>query len=155
MADKLIEITEILRRVPIFSHMDPVKLKLLVFSSDRLDWNAGDYVFHHGDSADCAYLILSGSVDVVSEANGQEVVLTSLEKHELLGEIAILCDIPRTAGIRAREDLTMLKIRKDHFFNLVSQNPEVGIPIMKELALRIEATTRMLAEANMKLGQYE
>lgn len=56
---------EMLRRVPIFSRIAPAKLKLLAFTSDRMTYKAGQDLFHQGDVGDAAYVILSGTADIV------------------------------------------------------------------------------------------
>ena len=50
-------------------------------------------------------------------------------------------------GVRASGELTTLRIAKDHFFRLMTEVPEMGIEVMKELARRLEKTTADLREA--------
>jgi CRP-like cAMP-binding protein len=76
-----------------------------------------------------------------------ELKVATLGCNDIIGEIAILTDIPRTATVRAATELTALRIAKDHFFQLVTEVPEMGIEIMKELARRLEKTTADLREA--------
>ena len=68
--------TDLLRKVPMFAKLDASKLKLLAFTSEMLVFDDGDELFHIGDSADCAYVIMDGAVDVVTETDtgpwGQE-----------------------------------------------------------------------------------
>jgi CRP/FNR family cyclic AMP-dependent transcriptional regulator len=61
--------------------------------------------------------------------------------------IAILCDVPRTASVRAVTDLTTLCISKDLFFRLINEFPQMAVQIMRVLAQRLEKTTRQLRQA--------
>jgi CRP/FNR family cyclic AMP-dependent transcriptional regulator len=65
----------------------------------------------------------------------------------VVGEIAILCDVPRTATVQAKIALTTLKISKDTFFGLVNEFPQISIEIMRELARRLEHKNAQLREA--------
>jgi signal-transduction protein with cAMP-binding, CBS, and nucleotidyltransferase domain len=60
------ETISILRGIPLFSKLDPKKLKLLAFSSQYQTFEAGEELFHEGDAADGAYIIEEGEVDVLS-----------------------------------------------------------------------------------------
>ena len=59
------EEVEALRSVPLFAKIEPSKLKLLAFTSERLTFPAGGELFHQGDPGDAAYIILDGQADVV------------------------------------------------------------------------------------------
>jgi CRP/FNR family transcriptional regulator, cyclic AMP receptor protein len=143
----LTEEVEVLRRLPLFQRIEPRRLKLLAFTSERMTFKAGDVVMWQGDPGDAAYIVMAGDADVyVSTPNG-ELKVATLGVNDIIGEIAILIDIPRTATVRAVGELTTLRISKDHFFRLMTEVPEMGIEVMKELARRLERTTADLREA--------
>ena len=147
----LSEELEVLRNIPMFSDVAPTQLKLLAFTSQRLTFAAGQDLFRLGDMGDCAYIIISGEADVLVDKEGTEVVVAKAGKNEIVGEIAILCDVPRTATIRAVTELTALKIPKDLFFRLIAEFPDMGVQVMAELARRLHRTTQQLTEALAKL----
>ena len=62
------EEVEVLRRVPLFARIDPAKLKLLAFTSERLVFPAGSELFHQGDTGDAAYILLDGEADILVDA---------------------------------------------------------------------------------------
>ncbi len=144
---------ELLRKIPLFSGIDPGKLKLLAFASERKVYKPGQNLFKQGDAGDAAYVIVSGNAEVVIENDEQEVVVANLGQNEFIGEISILCEVPRTATIRAEDELQALKIKKEHFLGLVSQVPELGIEVMRELAFRLSKTTAELGEARRELSE--
>ncbi len=130
-----------------FSKIDPSKLKLLAFASERITFGSGQELFHQGDHADMAYIIIEGSADVGVDTPGGEISVAQLAKNDIVGEIGILCDVPRTATVRAIDDVTTLAISKDLFFQMVREFPDMAIEIMRELAKRLEKTTTQLREA--------
>jgi CRP/FNR family cyclic AMP-dependent transcriptional regulator len=143
---------DLLRRIPMFAKIDPAKLKLLAFTSERVTFEAGQELFHQGDSGDAAYIIVDGSTEVLLDSPQGPVVVARLGTNSLVGEMAILCDMPRTATIRAVTQVTTLKISKDLFFRMVTDFPSMGVEVMRELAYRLEKTTAELRDAKSRVG---
>lgn len=136
---------EILRRVPLFAGIDLSKLKLLAFTSELVRFAAGDTFFRQGDVGDSAYVILIGSAAILAETpGGGEIEIARIGETDFVGEIAILCDVPRTATVRAVTDVKALKISKDSFSELIMTFPSIGITMMRELARRLSRTTAEL-----------
>jgi CRP-like cAMP-binding protein len=144
---------ELLRRVPLFAGVEPTKLKLLAFTSDRMSFEAGQILFEQGDAGDAAYVVLNGSAEVLVNRAGSQIKVADLEKNAIVGEIAILCDVPRTATVRAHERLETLKISKDQFLRLLAEFPDIAIEIMRVLADRLGRTTAELSEARAQLSR--
>jgi len=146
---------EIMRTIPLFAKIEPSKLKLLAFTSERLEFMDGDELFHQGDVGDAAYIILDGAADVMVESPAGAVKVASLSRNDIIGEIAILCDVPRTATVVAAGDLATLRVSKDGFFHLVNQFPQIGIEVMHELASRLHHTTQALTVARARLNELD
>ena len=142
------EEVELLKGVPIFSKIEPAKLKLLAFTSERMNFAAGQEVCRQGDAGDTMYVILGGTADVLIDREGGQIAVAEMKKNSFFGEIAILCDVPRTATIKAREPLSTLKISKDMFYRLVAEFPQMAVEVMRELAHRLEDTNEKLRMAN-------
>jgi len=147
------EEVELLRRVPLFAGVEPSKLKLLAFTSDRMSFEAGQILFEQGDPGDAAYVVLHGSAEVLVNRAGSQIKVADLEKNAIVGEIAILCDVPRTATVRAQDRLETLRISKDQFLRLLAEFPDMAIEIMRVLADRLGRTTAELSEARAQLSR--
>ncbi|MCF3932304.1 Crp/Fnr family transcriptional regulator [Acuticoccus sp. M5D2P5] len=131
-----------LRKIPLFRGVDDQKLRLLAFLSERVRFEAGENIVVEGDFGDTAYIILSGSADVmVSSPQGEQLVAT-VKENDFVGEIAILIDVPRTATVRATNEVTALAVSKEHFFKLLTNFPDMAVEVMRALAHRLERTTR-------------
>lgn len=140
-----------LRRIPLFAQIDTAKLKLIAFTSERLTFAAGQSLFREGDPGDGAYLILSGSVDVLLSTEAGPITIAHLEQNAFVGEMAILCDVPRSATISASEAVDALKIKKETFFQLLKDVPQMALEIMRELAQRLHNTNEELRDARAQL----
>jgi CRP/FNR family transcriptional regulator, cyclic AMP receptor protein len=141
------EEVELLRQIPLFAKIEPSKLKLLAFTSERLKFKADEELFHQGDIGDSAYIVIGGRADVIRSTDRGEVVVSTVKRNDIVGEVAILCDVPRTASVKAKEDLEVLKISKDLFFRMISEFPQMSVEIMRELASRLDRTTDQLMRA--------
>jgi len=150
---KLDEEVELLRRIPLFAKIEPSRLKLLAFTSDRVTFQPGQVLCHQGDIGDAAYLILEGEADILIDAPTGPVKIATLGKNALIGEIAIINDVPRTATVRSTAKLEALKIKKDHFLRLVTEFPEMAIEIMRALATRLSNTNEELVDARRRLSE--
>ncbi len=140
------EEVEVLRRIPLFANVEPAKLKLMCFASERITYKSGQSLCEQGDIGDAAFIILEGAADVIV-THDAPMVVAQVGKDDIVGEIAILVDIPRTATITATGELTALKITKDLFFRMITDFPEMGVEIMRVLAQRLEQTTAQLLKA--------
>ncbi len=138
------EDVERLRSIPLFAKIEPSKLKLLAFTAQRLTFNPGESLFQQGDVGDAAYIITDGSADVVVATPTGPLTVAQVGTNDFVGEIAILCDVPRTATVTATNTLSTMRISKELFFELVSQFPEISVEIMRVLAHRLDVTTRQL-----------
>ena len=137
---------EILRRIPLFANVEPAKLKLMCFASERITYKSDQSLCEQGDIGDAAFIIIDGTADVIVNREAP-IVVAQVGKDDIVGEIAILVDIPRTATVTATSELTALKITKDLFFRMVTDFPEMGVEIMRVLAQRLEQTTAQLLKA--------
>jgi CRP-like cAMP-binding protein len=124
--------------------MEPARLKLLAFTSQRLAFAAGQVLFNQGETGDSAYIVMDGLADVSIATPSGPVVVATVGRNAIIGEIAILCDVPRTATVTAKADLHALRIDKETFFRLVNEFPQMAVEIMRELAQRLEKTNQQL-----------
>jgi len=118
--------------------MDPIDFQT-TFDTD-------EYIFREGDPGDCAYIIDSGMVEVALDKDGHKLVLATLTKGDILGEMAIIDRLPRTASARAIVPTEVTAIPLDY----VSQKIEQSDPTVR-MFLRL--TMARYRDLNARLGQ--
>jgi CRP/FNR family transcriptional regulator, cyclic AMP receptor protein len=141
------EDVEVLRGVSIFASVDVAKLKLLAFASQRLVFDTGQTLCREGERGEQAFVIVNGEADVFVRAGDDDIRVASVGRNDFVGDIAILCDTPRTATVRASSRCETLAIGKAQLMGLLKSFPEMSIAIMRVLASRLERTNHALAEA--------
>ena len=146
---------ELLRRVPIFAEIEPAKLKLLAFMSERVGFDPGKRLVQQGDTADAAYLIIDGHAEVILETPAGPVVVATIGANETVGEMGILGDVPRNATVRAKDRVIVLRISKEPFMRMVREFPNMAVSIMRELAQRLDATNQQLSAAHAEVKRLQ
>ncbi|MEX2520691.1 MAG: Crp/Fnr family transcriptional regulator [Paracoccaceae bacterium] len=146
---------ETMMETPIFAGIDPKRLRLLAFMSESLTYRAGELLFDQGDEGDSAFVTLSGSASVLITIDGAKQEVAVIGPKQVFGEMAVLCDIPRTAAIGAKTDLEVLRIDRDAFLKLLAEFPEVSLQVMRFLAMRLERTTQALGAAQSQIKALE
>ena len=149
------EEVEILRNIPIFSKIEPSKLKLLAFTSERITFQADQAIVQQGEAGDSMYIIVEGSADVIVDTLSGPLTVATLGNNDFFGDIAILCDVPRTATVQAKSELIALRIAKELFLRLGTEFPQMAFEVMREIALRLDRTTNDLQQTKNELTQVK
>lgn len=113
---------------------------------------AGGVVFKEGDAGEDMFIIESGQIDIVRKARGDDV-LASLGPGDFFGEMAILEDQPRFASAIAKSDSRLLRIERAAFADVLRQNVEIAVRIMRKLAGRQRRSEQRLQEALAELNK--
>ena len=143
----LVQEYELLRRVPMFADIEPARLKLVAFMSERVGFDDGKLLCRQGDPGDAAYLIIEGEVEIVLEGPAGPLTVATIGANEIVAEMAILCDTTRNASVRAKGRVVALRISKEPFVRMVREFPAMAVSIMRELANRLDSTNTQLSAA--------
>ena len=130
----------ILQADGIFSLLGPDEQEYLAARMTEVFVATGDNVFKQGDEGDAFFVVASGRARVVgTDAAGREVSLSVLRRGDHFGEVALLLDVPRSATVRAAEDLVVLRLGSDDFRRFLADRPEIRIALqryLREAAIR-------------------
>jgi signal transduction histidine kinase len=102
----------------------------------------GEYIVTEGDFGDAFYLIWSGQVMVFMGDPEAPTFLGYRSAGEIIGEMALLENKPRSASVVALTETRLLKISRDHFYNLIEGEPKIDLSIMGVLSARLRAADR-------------
>lgn len=110
---------------------------------------AGDYVFREGDLGTEMFVIHRGSVEILKRLNGgaEEKRLAVFEQGDFFGELSLLDDEPRSASVRALEDTVLVRVDGATFIQMLTENPEIGVRMMRKLSRRLRQTDHLLEKA--------
>ncbi|MBT3990147.1 MAG: cyclic nucleotide-binding domain-containing protein [Rhodospirillaceae bacterium] len=88
---------------------------------DRIVLQPGEALFKEGDIGDRAFVVQEGVIDIVKNATDGDVVLGSIEKGGIFGEMALIDDQPRMASAIASSSCTIIVINRDVFQRKLSK----------------------------------
>ena len=94
---------------------------------DVIEFTEGQYIIREGDPGDCAYILMSGEVEVIKTGpEGKEVVIAVLGKNEIFGEMCLFeDDTVRSATVRViSHRAEVMAIDKANFQRQMSELPE-------------------------------
>jgi CRP-like cAMP-binding protein len=132
----------LLKKVALFSKLDNQTLMHLAEIVEDCYVRTHDFVFRQGEVADALYVIIDGLAAVVLD--GKEI--KQITAGEVFGEIALLGNFGRTAGVRANKELLLLRITKVAFEDLLERHAALRIGVVRHLA-------RTLNQANKREAQ--
>lgn len=135
---------ELIRQFPIFGKIQPAMQKLLCFSAERLAYDPGQVMFNVGEMADAAYVIIDGTAEISVPTPAGPIVVNTVGRNDIVGEIAIFGDVPRTATVKAVTRMETLRISKELFIKVIRENPDAAIELIRILASRLANTTNQL-----------
>jgi CRP-like cAMP-binding protein len=154
MADETMNserIEEILSAVPIFSRLEGRDIKRLAKLCVPRTFDVGDTVIEEGAMGLGMFVITSGRVEVFKQGDSGKVVLGAMEEGEVLGEIALIDDQPRSASAVAETRTECLLLTRDSFETLVKKEPDVAWCVVPVLAERIRELHERAVEAEERL----
>ncbi|MFZ1830327.1 MAG: cyclic nucleotide-binding domain-containing protein [Candidatus Competibacteraceae bacterium] len=99
-------------------------------------FSAGQTIFQEGEPGNVLYILVEGQVDIL--INGQ--LLETLGPGDILGEMALIEDRPRSATAIARTNSLLTPITRQHFLTLIQRTPLFAIQVMRVLASRLRRT---------------
>ena len=116
----------------------------------------GDIIFSEGDLGTEMFIIQAGTVEIFKKIGGKQNVLSTLEKGDFFGEMSVLEEMPRTASARAKTDVELVRINQTTFDQMIKNNTEIAVRMMRKFSRRLRETTDMLEEAlGRKVGPVE
>ena len=143
---------DFLRKVPLFADLPEDDLNRLCEMVERVQLPAGQELFAEGSVGDRAYVIESGELEVIKDSGGRQVLLDLRRGGDVIGEIALLEDTPRTATLRARSDSTLLAINQEQFDTLVNGSPTAARVLLNTVVARIRNMNVLLRQSE-KMAQ--
>jgi len=143
---------EVLKGIPLFQGMSDRELDLLLALTTTKKLKKRAYLFRKGDPGNALFAVLEGRLKATGEGrDGKEMVFSVMDPGEVIGEIALLDQEPRSATVQAVEDVTLLTLHRRDLLPFLERNPKAAIKLAAVLAKRIRNLTE-LAEDTVFLG---
>ena len=137
--------SQIMKNIPLFSGLGDEELAVLFRYAVRKPVARNTLLFAQGSPGDALYIIQRGKVKVVlSDVEGKEVILTVLGSGDFFGEMALIDDEPRSAGVMTMESSEFYVISKSDFRTCIASQPELATNLMRHLSRRLRAADQKI-----------
>ena len=127
-----------LRSVPLFSACSDKELAFIASRADEVDLPAGKVLTEKGKSGGDFFIILEGTAEVESDKGKR-----TLGPGDFFGEIALIDNGPRTATVKAATPLRCLVLGHSQFRDVLHQNGEIAVKILRAVTERLRAATNL------------
>lgn len=112
---------------------------------------AGTLLCQEGDFGDTMYLVVSGNLQISKRVTqGADRVLATLGHGQYVGELSLLTGAQRSATIRALEATEVIEIDQQGFLQLLHDQPQLGLDLLRQLAHRLHDTTEELIFSSLE-----
>ena len=119
-------------RFPLFQGFTLDGARMLLESGEIKEYSPGEVLLNEGDSPTFVLLVLTGKMQVFVERQQRDLVLTDAGPGTILGELAVLCGIPRSASVRASENSAALQWNAAAFRSLLLRDAFLSERIFRE-----------------------
>ncbi len=136
-----------LRQVWLFEGLTEDQLNSLSPFTYRKKFGPGELIVEEGHTGNGLYLIVSGNVEAIKGlGTEQPQIVNKLGAGEVFGEMALLGEWPRTATVRAVDNVECLGIDRWVFLAQLERQPQVGIRMLHILAQKLRDSDARLVE---------
>jgi LmbE family N-acetylglucosaminyl deacetylase len=137
---RILERAEQARRIPLLAFLSDEQLYDVARLMSERWLDAGTILCRQGDRGSDLYMVLEGDVQVLKGHGGTEHLVSVAGPGEVVGELAAIADIPRSATLRAGTDVKILAMRGSHFRGFLRQHSDLSERITAVLAKRLAST---------------
>ena len=129
----------LLKDVDLFADLEDRELKALASVAVQKEFARDEFIVRETDPGSAFFFIASGRVKVcLYSEDGQETILSFLDKGDFFGEMALFLDSNRTANVVALEPTGVLLIHRQQFYSLLQQNFAITKKILGTLCRRLK-----------------
>ena len=142
---------EMLKNIPVFSQLTSKEvLELDELLHERV-YEKDETVFEEGDVGHGNYIVDSGKLRVVPSHKMKKTLVLEIGPGELLGELTLFEEAPRTATVVAVERTVMVALFQAEFSSLLSRNKSIGVKVLSEIARILIRRARQLVRHEQHL----
>jgi len=143
LSDELASMVHLISSFAFFKNIDDQHLDQVISYFQLNKYRTGDIVIRKGDPGGCFFVIVSGSINVLNNAG---IIISTLEKGEVFGEMSLICNDRVNATIQVREDSSILSVDQPNFHKIMDSYPDIQLYFARLLAQRLTHSNAIRAK---------
>ncbi|MBN1876774.1 MAG: Crp/Fnr family transcriptional regulator [Anaerolineae bacterium] len=141
-AKSLAESLDLLHTVPLLCGLNDSDLRILIVESRHRIFEDGEPIFYQGDRGTTCHIILEGRVRVfVIDEDGREYSVNLIGAGEIIGEMALFENLPRSASIEAITKTYTLELDQVGLQRCLRRSPALALGLLRAMSARLRSTT--------------
>ena len=144
-SDRLL-LSQLRAQTPLFDSLRDDEAAFLLAAGKRRAVAAGEQLLASGSPGDQLFIVLDGTIQILMPSQDGEVFVERFQRGDMLGEIAVLDDQPRTATGWAVSPSTLLAIQRDDFLAFLERFPHYRQRLISVLVQRLRRTSDVVSD---------
>jgi len=133
-----------LRKSPLFEGLSDQELQHLVDNAEPVSLRSGEPLMKQGEAGNSAYVVISGGFEIQKQSGPSVIRIDVRNPGEIIGEMALLSNAPRSATVVALCDSETLKISQEAFENLLATSPSATMAVLHWVMARLSQNESLL-----------
>jgi CRP-like cAMP-binding protein len=145
----------LITRFPLFQGFTVDGARMLLECGEVKEFSPGEIVIKEGDEPTFVLLVLTGKLQVFVQRQQRDLVLSDAGPGTILGELAVLCAIPRSASVRASEKSAALQWSAAAFRSLLLRDGFFSQRIFRESLHTLIENEQSLIDSLTRLQRFQ
>ncbi len=125
---------QFLSTIGLFEAFSAQHLRLLAFGAERMVLRTGRELFQEGQSADCAYIVVSGAITLFHNSKQGRINLRTINSGAILGEMALIAQTSRLTGAVADTETEVIRLSRAIFHRILEEYPELAASLYQHIS---------------------
>jgi sigma-B regulation protein RsbU (phosphoserine phosphatase) len=130
-------------------------LEVVLKSLPQIHLDPGEILVQQGEASDAAFFLNQGTVSVYAETLFGSVPLATVHAPQLIGEIGVLADLPRTASVKAVTSSKVYRISRPELLQIGRKTPDLLLFIIGQMGRQLDAVNRAVSLYTNALAALE
>ncbi len=145
----------LLSQVNLFEGFDKEHLRLLSFGADKRSFKPQSVIFRRGSYADGGLIIVSGTIDMMSDSSEKARLLGSFGPASLIGEMAMISEGNRNSTAIARDQVEVIKITRLLFHRMLEEFPDLAALLHARISQSVQDFVSRLEGVQHRLDRVD
>lgn len=139
-----LDLVHFLRHNTLFDGFSDADLAHLAGTAEERMLPEGALLFVEGQPGDDCCVLVEGRLQVLKQLGDDELLLDTRQPGQIVGEMALLDNSPRSATVRAACDCRVLMLTKANFYELLTRNPPTALELLRGGTARLRTTSQKM-----------
>jgi PAS domain S-box-containing protein len=137
--------TEFIKSVYYFNSLSDDNIHKILNVCKVKSFSRGEIIFEEGSPGDAFHIITKGTVEIWKNYNKKEMNLVAIQgPGSFFGEMALIDSLPRSATVKANDNVHTLSILQDDFIQIIKENSSIALAVMRSMSSMIRSSTEKL-----------